>query len=100
MRVPPPDKIVAWPGDFAYAPTLEEFIEACGHSENMSVHLGLFGSHALASKGRAAGVGETAADAVARLWLALINEGPPALAAASIVDEVPKQIAVVCKERR
>jgi hypothetical protein len=74
MRVPPPDKIVAWPGDFAYVPTLEELIEACGHNENMSLYLGLFGSHAVASKGRAAGSGKTPTDAVARLWLALISE--------------------------
>lgn len=74
-RVPPPDKIVARRDDYAYVPTLEELIEACGdyfaglahpsanewnawhkpdHPDNPSHH-----------------TGTTPTEAVARLWLAL-----------------------------
>jgi hypothetical protein len=41
-RIAPPDKIVVRRDDFAYAPTLEELIEACGENfmrlENVAVN--------------------------------------------------------------
>ena len=54
-----------------FRPTLEELIEACGHSGNVSLHLDLFGEHCVARKGNHSGVGSTPTEAVARLWIAL-----------------------------
>ena len=70
-RVPPPHKIVARRDDFAYVPTLEELIEACAPSDNMSLHFDVFGAYCAIRKGREEATGETPTEAIARLWLAL-----------------------------
>jgi hypothetical protein len=71
-RVAPPDKIVVRRDDFAYVPTLEELIEACG---NETITLCGRGTEWIAFYGDVAkwgeGKGTTTSEAVARLWLAL-----------------------------
>lgn len=52
-------------------PDLSQLIEACGHTDNVSLHLDLFGTHCVARKGSFSATGSTPEEAVARCWLAL-----------------------------
>jgi hypothetical protein len=73
-RVAPPDKVVVRREDFAYVPTLEELIEACGKdyfslSGNPGEWIASFGA---ATRSQTNWIeGSTPTEAVARLWLAL-----------------------------
>jgi hypothetical protein len=71
-RVVRPDAIVARRDDFAYVPTLEELIEACG---DITIHMSSYskdaGDFPRAHCGSYEGDGSSLAEAVARLWLAL-----------------------------
>jgi hypothetical protein len=71
-RVAPPDKIVVRRDDFAYVPTLEELIVACGADIDFALTSEEYGQwdaydYLLMESGH----GETPIEAVANLWLAL-----------------------------
>lgn len=74
-RVAPPDKIVARRDDYAYVPTLEELIEACGERFLALHYRDSTGSQWWAegdrNNARYGEEGFTPTAAVARLWLAL-----------------------------
>ena len=69
-RVAPLDKLVVRREDFAYVPTLEELIEACGN-RFASLANNARNWRARADDSIAEGVGSTPIEAVAHLWLAL-----------------------------
>jgi hypothetical protein len=68
-RVAPTDKIVVRRDDFAYVPTLEELIEACGKEFVQLTRRA--GKRWDAESSRVETEGMSPTDAVARLWLAL-----------------------------
>ncbi len=69
-RVPPPDMIVAHRDDFAYVPTLEQLIEACGE-EFLSLTQRDNADWSSESVEYRTLNAATPIEAVARLWLAL-----------------------------
>jgi hypothetical protein len=79
-RIAPPDKIVARREDFAYVPALEELIEACGKNfmrlETVAANgwweaHGRFWNTDGSLYFRDPSLGDTPAEAVAHLWLAV-----------------------------
>jgi hypothetical protein len=80
-RVAPPDMLVARRHHFAYVPTLEEVIEACGEKfgylsrdwldENGRFWCAVDRGHEETVPPRIKRTGATPVEAVARLWLAL-----------------------------
>ena len=85
-RVAPPDKIVARRDDFAYVPTLEELIEACGKrlwTMRQGTYQGEWGWCVGQDSYRSDNpsdwplfaFGTALVDALARLWLALNEKG-------------------------
>ena len=69
-RVAPLDKLVVRREDFAYVPTLEELIEACGNRFEFLAN-NAQNWRARADNSIVEGEGSTPIEAVARLWLAL-----------------------------
>jgi hypothetical protein len=70
----PPDKVFWRSGDRVYVPTFEELLEACRKDvESLTQELSLAGDEWIASAfGRSKSArGDTPADAMARLWLAV-----------------------------
>jgi len=74
-----------WPRDvppykWPYNPILEEILEACGSAfERLEQHAGQWNAFGYGEKHMEEGQGSTAAEAAARLWLALNGKGDATL---------------------